>query len=182
MDSFYGGINGQSFSIKKIFTTKVALDADLSSGWTSTISVGEFVIVSYGMPTDENYETYRQKDLKASGKSYNSTLWQKTFDGDENGSAHGLSYKLISSMTGNTPNIGADVVWEDANVNPYVVKTGDDLDKPVFTFHIPHSWDFETGSVASKRELNVDEAPKVNLSEVEGKTNTLAFDFNFPQN
>ena len=49
MDHFYGGPNGQSFAVKKIFSNKTALDADKLQGWTSSIQPGEFVIVFYGM-------------------------------------------------------------------------------------------------------------------------------------
>jgi hypothetical protein len=58
-DSFYGGVNGQDFSIKTIFSTKVELDNDIDRGWVSPIQVGEFVVVSYGMPNGSGYEANR---------------------------------------------------------------------------------------------------------------------------
>ena len=86
MWNFYGGPSGQSFEIKEVFTSKNGLTNslanDLSKGWTSPISVGEFVVVSYGMPNDEKFNEFRKIDLDKEGKGYNSTLWLKCYDED----------------------------------------------------------------------------------------------------
>ena len=58
MQSFYGGPAGQSFEIKQVFSSYYGpngAQTDLNKGWSSPISVGEFVMVSYGKPTDPNY-------------------------------------------------------------------------------------------------------------------------------
>jgi hypothetical protein len=79
MQSFYGGPAGQSFEIKKIFESYYGPDGarvDLDKGWASPISVGEFVMVSYGLPSDATYMTRMNYDLKAGNKqNLNSTLW-----------------------------------------------------------------------------------------------------------
>lgn len=74
MESFYGGPKGIDFEIKQIFTSKYQMDRDLTKGWTSSIFPGDFVIVSYGLPSDANYDIYKNEDLQNYGKSYNSTL------------------------------------------------------------------------------------------------------------
>ena len=59
MESFYGGPKGRDFDIKEIFTSKYQMDRDLSKGWTSSIFPGDLVVVSYGLPSDTNYDIYR---------------------------------------------------------------------------------------------------------------------------
>lgn len=48
--SFYGGNQGQNFSVSAIFENKIALMADLEKRWSSSIGVGEYVFISYGAP------------------------------------------------------------------------------------------------------------------------------------
>ena len=62
-------------------------------------------MVSYGKPTDPDYLTNQSYDLNAGEKkNLNSTLWQKVYD-ETAGEGSGLSYKFITSCTGNTPKI-----------------------------------------------------------------------------
>ena len=154
MDSFYGGPNGQSFAVKKIFNNKVEMDADLIRGWTSPVQPGEFVIISYGMPNEDKtlttksvYEANRDIDLANDGKTYNATLWQKTYDESVvRTSSKGLAYRLLASMTGNTPLINIlDTVIENAGatetdskkVNVWLDYDSTNVDYPQLTFHFP---------------------------------------------
>ena len=98
MYSFYGGRKGQDFSIVAVFETRGAMEEDLAKGWTSSIPVASYVMISYGLPSDENYATYRDQDIDDYGVAYNSTLWQKIYNEDSEMSAGGLSYQLISSL------------------------------------------------------------------------------------
>lgn len=140
MESFYGGPKGQDFSIKYQFNTKYQLDRDLTRGWTSPIQVGDYVIVSYGLPSDASYDTYKGEDIQYYGKSYNSTLWRKTYTDDGSGSAGGLSYQLIASMTGNTPRIRVtDTIAIDADQEPNVVPDASDVDMLYLTFYLPQA-------------------------------------------
>lgn len=149
MNSFYGGLQGQSFEIKEIFKSRYgtptngivdSMEADLSKGWTSPITVGEFVIISYGLPSDQNYDIYRMRDVNVDGKTYNSTLWQKIYN-EIDGTANGLNYKFISSMTGNTPRIVVQTPSEvlDANQEPDVIFDQTDVDSPKIKFKLPQS-------------------------------------------
>lgn len=163
MNSFYGGLNGQSFEIKEIFTSKNGLTNslvnDLSKGWTSPISVGEFVVVSYGMPNDENYNELRKIDLDAEAKGYNSTLWRKEYD-EEQGNANGLYYRLIASMTGNTPHLLVEQpsFILDANEDPRVIYDGSNIDLPVIQFCLPKS---QVLQKVDSETLNANELPQV---------------------
>lgn len=123
MESFYGGKNGKSFEIRKIFTTKYktpdnlkpavapkrgydSMEEDLIKGWTSNISIGEFVVISYGYQDDDGYEIYKQTDILSQDKrNYNSSLWQKIYtEEQQNGQTiRGVAYAFISQMTGSTP-------------------------------------------------------------------------------
>lgn len=85
MYSFYGGQKGQDFKISRIFSNR-AIDmlGDLKMRWTSPVGVGEYVFISYGDPSymneeDSTYNENLQIDLKASGKSYTNSLWQKIY-------------------------------------------------------------------------------------------------------
>jgi hypothetical protein len=82
MNSFYGGPAGQAFEIVKVFSNKVAMQADLKERWQSSISVGSYVFISYGLPSDDDktgYSSHRAEDAETYGKTYNSTLWQKIY-------------------------------------------------------------------------------------------------------
>lgn len=141
MYSFYGGRKGQDFSIAMVFSTRVEMEADLAKGWTSSIPVTSYVMVSYGLPSDQNYATYRDQDIDAYGVSYNSTLWQKIYNEDEDMTANGLSYQLIASLTGNTPRISIEkpITVLDADEEPDVDINSTNPDDVVVTFKLPQS-------------------------------------------
>lgn len=161
MNSFYGGPNGQSFEIKKTFTNRYglttnSLDADLNQGWTSTVGVGEYVLISYGAPEDTGYQDYRDYDLdyqKQQGiekpRSYNATVWVKTYD-ESAGNASGLSYKLVTSLTSFVPHTEATVSKALEPGEEPMVNINQDVesgypDVVQFLFDMPGSWDFVTG-------------------------------------
>lgn len=130
MSSFYGGINGQSFSIKKIFESYSALQADLVNA-SSNIAYGEFVFVSYGLPGEEKYSENVALDVQIYHRSYNSTLWQKVYDG-------GVDYKLIGSLTGNTPDVQVEYIAVDAGTEPSVYEASEStVDIPILRFELP---------------------------------------------
>lgn len=176
MNSFYGGPAGQSFDIAEVFSTYGDLLTDVTNGWKSTIAVGEFVMVSYGRPGDADYETNRDKDLKAVNKNYNSTLWQKVYDENNDddtyalaSSTTGINYKFISSCTGYTPYLNAEVVdWTEPGTQASVsVDTEAEgyPDKVKFDFTFPGSWDF----ITDKQKVNplaADGDPAIDLINI----------------
>lgn len=184
MNSFYGGPAGQSFDIAKVFPTYGDLLTDITDSWKSSIAVGEFVMVSYGRPGDADYEKNRDKDLAAVNKNYNSTLWQKTYNenkqkvynGDDeddtyalDSSATGINYKFISSCTGFTPYLDAEVVkWiepgEQASVEVDTEAEGYP-DKVKFDFTFSGSWDFITGKQAVI-PLEAEGIPQIDLNNI----------------
>lgn len=118
--SFYGGRPGKSFVITKVFNTYEELQLDADKGWSSTIPIGDYVIIGYKYDEDINL---------IQEKIYGGTLWQKVYNDkalnnnsdiyDEttktieiNGRTHyfahgekaGVGYKFISE-TGNTPQL-----------------------------------------------------------------------------
>lgn len=127
-------------------------------GWKSPISIGSYVVISYGSPgdPDSNYEQYFKQDIESNpdGKriSFNSTLWQKVYDPNQN-SYNGINYELIMSMAGNTPRIilGDAKVEEvpaeqftkilDADLKPVVWLDRDNSnpDAPILYFALPQS-------------------------------------------
>ena len=165
MESFYGGPKGKDFKIRQVFTSKYQMDRDLTKGWTSSIFPGDLVIVSYGLPSDANYDIYKNEDLQNYGKSYNSTLWRKVFvDADGSGSAGGLSYEMLASMTGNTPRIDiTNPIVLDADQKPNVRNDSTDLDNVLLTFLLPQAQIIDDSTY---EVLNCDKAPSVELEIV----------------
>lgn len=182
MQSFYGGPAGQSFEIKKIFESYYGPDGaqvDLDKGWASPISVGEFVMVSYGLPSDATYMTRMNYDLKAGNKqNLNSTLWQKVYD-ESAGEGSGLSYKLISSCTGNTPKISitTPAIVLHANEQPDVETDLSNQDMPVIQFKLPRAQVLSMPQEATV--LNANEKPSVEYNDDDIDHPTVHF--NIPQ-
>lgn len=168
MYSFYGGQPGQAFTIKQVFTsyngTSNSIKSDIEKGWTSPISVGEFVSISYGEPGTTEYETNRNIDLTAEGKAHNCTLWQKTYDEDV-GNASGLAYTLIGSMTGNTPKIVVDTPATvlDADQEPAIVYDNSSTDEPHIEFQLPQSQVLQYDKSSDFTELDANEDPDFQL-------------------
>ena len=162
MYSFYGGRKGQDFSIAMVFSTRVEMEADLAKGWTSPIPVASYVMISYGLPSDPNYATYRDQDIEAYGVSYNSTLWQKIYNEDEDMTANGLSYQLIASLTGNTPRISIDkpIAVLDADEDPDVDINSTNPDDVVVTFKLPQS---QVITQATTTPIDADQNPSVDM-------------------
>ena len=182
MQSFYGGPAGQSFEIKKIFESYYGPDGaqvDLDKGWASPISVGEFVMVSYGLPSDATYMTRMNYDLNAGNKqNLNSTLWQKVYN-ESAGEGSGLSYKLISSCTGNTPKISITkpAIVLHANEQPDIETDLSNQDMPVIQFKLPRAQVLSMPQEATI--LNADEKPSVEYNDDDIDNPTLHF--NIPQ-
>ena len=150
MMSFYGGPAGSSFEIKEIFANRVALDDDLNLRWQSPIGIGDYVMVSYGLPNDEDndYNTKKDPDVAKYNKTYNATLWQKVYidDGVEDknvvlieNTTYGLGYKLIASLAGNTPQFITETDVVDADQWPMVHIDNTEIDTPTMTFELPRA-------------------------------------------
>lgn len=153
MNSFYGGPNGQSFSISYEFGNKAELDADLNLGWESSIHVGEFVIISYGRAGSPEYSTNLIKDNNI---SWNSTLWQKvyseaTMTDKDIQNVNGFAYRWIAHMVGNTPVLGIkkpdradlptdpEILILDANEKPNAWIDTENVDQPILYIALPQS-------------------------------------------
>lgn len=161
MFSFYGGQQGKNFEIKQIFKNKVAMVADLDKRWQSPIGVGEIVMISYGLPggTPEQraiYDANKDVDTAKYKRAYNSTLWQKIFTEEEHAGEepirgieilylsdknYGLGYKLITSLTGETPRIKIILPSTvlNADQEPTVDVDNNDTDFPSVLFSLPQS-------------------------------------------
>ena len=182
MQSFYGGPAGQSFEIKQVFSSFYGpngAQADLVKGWASPISVVEFVMVSYGKPTDPDYLENQKQDLeKGEKKNLNSTLWQKVYN-ESAGEGSGLSYKFITSCTGNTPKISitTPATVLDANQQPQVNTDLSNPDLPVISFALPQSQVLSMPNEATV--LDADQSPSVEYND--DNINRPTLHFNLPQ-
>ena len=181
MQSFYGGPAGQSFEIKQIFSSYYGPNGaqeDLTKGWASSISVGEFVMVSYGKTGETEYWTNYNYDIDSGDKkNLNSTLWQKVYD-ESAGTNSGLTYKFITSCTGNTPKITVTLPARvlNANEEPKVETDLSNPDLPVISFELPQS---QVLSVDQTSVLNANEEPSVEYDD--DNINRPTLHFNIPQ-
>lgn len=178
MNNFYGGKNGYSFDIRWIFSTKYgagnSMEADLNMGWTSPISIGSFVVISYGLPSDNTYEDLMHQDLELGGKNYNSTLWQKIYDEDKD-TFNGFDYKLVMSMSGNTPRIEftKPITVLDADEEPDIIIDSSEVDRPKITLCLPQSQVLSMNQPITV--LDADKSPQVLYDETDINRPVLTF-------
>lgn len=182
MQSFYGGPAGQSFEIKQVFSSFYGpngAQADLVKGWASPISVGEFVMISYGKPTDPEYLENQKQDLeKGEKKNLNSTLWQKVYN-ESVGEGSGLSYKFITSCAGNTPKISitTPATVLNANQQPQVNTDLSNPDLPVISFALPQSQVLSIPNEVTVLDANQNPSVEYNDDNI----NRPTLHFNLPQ-
>jgi len=70
--SFYGGKQGKSFRIAKIFENKAEMLEDLQARWNSNIGINELVFINYGNPADKTI--YQKAETKECyGQTYTFT-------------------------------------------------------------------------------------------------------------
>ena len=199
MNSFYGGPAGQNFEVREKFSTFKFLLIDINDGWKSPIAVGEYVMISYGHPTDPGYQGFYDLDSKNSElpeekrRNWNSTLWQKVYeedavediDKDKNihyavtKSSTGINYKFITSCTGNTPKISitTPATVLDANQQPQVTTDLSNPDLPVISFALPQSQVLSMPNEATV--LDADQSPSVEYND--NNINRPTLHFNLPQ-
>lgn len=129
------------------------------------------------MPNDENYDIYRNIDLTAEGKSYNSTLWRKDYNENDK-TVNGLSYTLIASMTGNTPkfSVHRPITVLNADQDPDVTLDVDNIDTPVLHFYLPQS---QILSMKDTIVLDANREPQVEYDDQ--NINNPTVQFSLPQ-
>lgn len=185
MTSFYGGPPGVSFRVSEIFRNKQELLDDLSHGRSSVIGVGDYVFISYGLPSDGEsnaYDTNREIDEQAFNKTYNATLWQKDYQERKNIGSHqltgietifwgnvnyGLCYKLITVTSGNTPKLQFELGEElDADQQAQLDVDMSNIDKPIMVLHLPQNErlrvDYEVVTPNQEPKVDYDNETDVN--------------------
>ena len=196
--SFYGGKQGKSFRISKVFQNKAELIQDLNARWNSSIGINELVFINYGNPGNKDIKVHAgevieidgqklpaaPKDLtlfeknryidfnykfsvydedegkyviKADGKLFNTTIWQKIYKDDVPiktdtktdpikgidrymiSDDFGVGYELVACLTGNTPEISVESSWiyTDQKPRAYLNKENYDAEKPLIHFDLP---------------------------------------------
>lgn len=161
MLSFYGGKSGKDFYIKQIFKNKVSLQEDLNQEKTSPVEIGELVLISYGLLSDESYEINKQEDLNRFQKTYNATLWRKVYteieyDNSELESFYlsgnkGLGYQLLNSFVGETPKISIEHEIKNPGAEngtaPEVYLDNSDPSNVIINFKLGELWNLKMGQV-----------------------------------
>ena len=163
MDSFYGGQARQDFTIAYIFTSKYgeteSLKSDLLRGWQSLIPVASIVAISYGLPADgKSYNDNKQIDIDVDHRSYNATLWRKEYNEEGEaegngeiytlGNGNGLRYRMIASMSANTPSFNIEVNNDlPADAVPKVKVDNSNPDNPSLEFSFPKEQLIQLGNV-----------------------------------
>lgn len=178
--SFYGGQQGKPFEIAEVFPNKVDMLKDLMRRYQSNISIGDLVLISYGMPNEDtpSYRTNADIDVAAFGHTYNATLWQKIYTEENNKDTSsltgieieyvskdfGLGYKLIAVLSGNTPVFKIEYEVLAADKKPYITIDNTNIDFPVLTFHLPVS---QIVSLLNTIVLDANQNPSVRLDNTD---------------
>lgn len=66
--SFYGGKQGKSFRISKVFQNKAELIRDLNARWNSSIGINELVFINYGNPGNKDIVVRAGEIIKIDGQ------------------------------------------------------------------------------------------------------------------
>lgn len=178
--SFYGGQQGKNFEIAEIFANKVEMMQDLMRRYQSNISIGDLVLISYGMPNEDtpSYRANADLDVSVYGHTYNATLWQKIYTEESSKDTSdltgieieyiskdfGLGYKLITVLTGNTPIFQVRYDALLANQKPSVTVDNTNIDFPILTFHLPVS---QILALLNTLVLDADQKPSVTLDSTD---------------
>ena len=158
-------VNLDNIQISQPFVAQpndASLIDDLKLRWQSNIGVDEYVLVSYGLPTENNNYSYYQKlDNGVYNKDYNATLWQKIYEeeaGKEdtysnsskyifaNSVYQGWGYKFIGSLAGETPYFTIThrpvEASEERRIELSFANDGNSINRPILTFFEPKPWSF----------------------------------------
>lgn len=168
MLSFYGGPPGKDFTIAKIFPNKVAMDADLLDEH-SKIYVGDYVLISYGDPNTEIFET----NAAADGETvYNATVWRKDWD-------NGYKYTEIVSVVSHYPKLMIGDIKVDLPFGSAPQVTIDSsLTKPKINMRLPAS--LKSGENNTVEVIHPIDIPTI-VPKYEGALfNELSFDVQVP--
>ena len=66
--SFYGGKQGKSFRISKVFQNKAELIRDLNARWNSSIGINELVFINYGNPGNKDIVVHTGEIIEIDGQ------------------------------------------------------------------------------------------------------------------
>ena len=66
--SFYGGKQGKSFRISKVFQNKAELIRDLNARWNSSIGINELVFINYGNPGNKDIVVHAGEIIEIDGQ------------------------------------------------------------------------------------------------------------------
>lgn len=186
MVNFYGGQPGKDFRLAKIFNNKQEVIDDLNKGIVSSIGVGEFVIISYGDITDDEYDDNFKKDKPleegAPHKSYNGCFYIKDYIANpqeidkENDIANGgWVYRFISRFTGPIPRfqetVNVSISTEDIS-KPKISIDPTNPDIPIMNIELPNP-------TATMQAIEGQQGIQVELRKMEDSNISDGLDFNF---
>lgn len=193
--SFYGGQQGKSFEIAEVFQNKVEMMKDLMRRYQSDISIGDLVLISYGMPANidsesPSYVDNAKIDTDAYGHTYNATLWQKIYTEEDNkeisnvtgieieyiSKDFGLGYKLLAVLSGNTPVFEVNYNAIAADAKPSITIDNTTIDFPILTFNLPVS---QILSLLDTIVLDANQSPSVRLDST--NIDNPGIEFSLPQ-
>lgn len=198
--SFYGGKQGKSFRIAKIFENKAEMVQDLQSRWNSSIGINEFVFINYGSPTDKTiYKTagtYELYDQQFTLKS-DMTRWEFNRFIDKN-------IKIPTKIIKNDKEIYEDIadgklynttIWEKCYTSDDELVVGDEhldpingMDKYMINddfglgYHLVASLTGNTPTVSAESEWkSTDSLPVVSSEYDEKDVEHIIFNFDLPK-
>lgn len=175
MLSFYGGQNGQSFTIKQVFNNCAALVADLTDV-NSSVEIDEYVTIFYGKPGSSDYrinfdtDNPSEEEISAGAIKYgnrNASFWKKVYkledEIDELEKSKYLSntntnirYYNLGYFSANTTMVTVNSTTGIAPVDEPKVSINQNStpDKCLLDFEIPKASQFYYGNLIDVKKLH----------------------------
>lgn len=205
--SFYGGKQGKSFRIAKVFSNKAEMIEDLKAGWYSEIGMNELVFINYGSPSDGTIFLKKGDTIKINGQEFTAdedlTFWQTNRLIDAN-------YKMAikNEETGNYETkadgkLYNTTIWQKCYKDDYISVNGapqpipvksngktevNSMDKYVISddygigYYLVASLTGSTPIVSAESEwIPTDNKPSVSVKYNENDIENAVFDFDLPK-
>lgn len=135
--SFYGGKQGKSFRIAKVFQNKAEMIEDLKAGWYSDIGMNELIFINYGNPSDKTIYSKANVDITIDNQTFTPTTdltrWETNRFIDTN---YQMSLWNEETQTYETKADGKlynTTIWQKCYKDDYITKDGAPVAIPVKT-------------------------------------------------
>lgn len=164
---FYKNASTMSpFQFDKIYPNKKTMDEECAE---DNILIGRYVFIEYNDENENQYKSNSETDLTKYGKAYDSTIWQKIYDKENNEE----KYVQIASL--DTPLPKVDTTITSPGTNPSV-SINYNTSPETYNFNLPKAWGFEVKKAETEYSDEVDEdGNKLNIYYNKNAFNNISF-------